>query len=308
MTLEELNESVRSGDYGEIIRVEEARQVKALSKIADLACGRPKIRLVLLAGASSAGKTTTAKRLCTQLRVNHRAAMLLSTDDYFVGDALNPRDSEGNLDYEHLECVDLKRLSEDVNALFDGREIEERRFDFQCHEPGYTGRKLSLPKGGFIVIEGIHALNPRLTEGVADETKFRVFVDPAPSLDIFGGMTQSSEGCRLLRRLVRDNHFRKMNPVRTIRLWPKVMEGEAKWIRPFAGLADATFDSYLDYELSVLKPYVGGLLALAQRECGDVPVLVRNIELLKHVEAMPPDRVPGDSIIRETIGGSQLDY
>ncbi|MCR5750769.1 MAG: nucleoside kinase [Kiritimatiellae bacterium] len=308
MTVEELNENISQGTADELIRVAEARQCKMLSKIADVICGRPGIRLVLVSGGSAAGKTTTAKRLCTQIRVNGRAAMHLSTDDYFVGDARNPRDENGELDYEHVNCVDIPLLAEDINALFRGERVPVRRFDFVKHEPYVIDRFLSLPKGGFVVLEGIHALNPLLTGAIADESKFRVFVEPRPSLDVFAGITPSPADARFLRRMVRDNQFRKMSPATTVKIWPKVLEGEKRWIEPFVGNADAVFDSYLVYELAVLKPYVGGLLEKARLELGPLLQIMNMIRLLSAVVATFPDAVPGDSIIRETIGGSQLEY
>lgn len=308
MTSEELNECIRNGTVNDVIRVAEARQVKDLSRIADEVCSDSLRRLVLVCGASSAGKTTTAKRICTQLMVNDRAATHLSTDDYFVGDRLNPRDAEGNLDYEHVECVDIPRLASDINALMRGEAIPRRRFDFIRHEPVYTDEFFSLPQNGMIVLEGIHALNPRLTEGVDDAIKFRLFIEPKPQIDVFGGFVPNSAHARFLRRLVRDNQFRKTSPVKTLELWPKVLDGEKKWVDPFRGLADATFNSYLVYELAALKNYVGGLLETARRELGDLPLLMNMIGLLKTVLPISPEAIPGDSILRETIGGSQLEY
>ena len=308
MTVEELNEAAAEGTIDEVIRVAEARQVKALSRIADTICASPDTRLVLVSGGSAAGKTTTAKRICTQLRVNDRAAMHLSTDDYFVGDARNPRDEDGNLDYEHVDCVDIEPLANDLNALFRGETILRRSFDFVNHKPAYSGEFISLPKNGIIVLEGIHALNPRLSEHVDEAAGFRVFVDPQPSLDLFAGLKPSAADSRFLRRLVRDNQFRKLSPAATLELWPKVLAGESKWIEPFRGNADATFDSYLVYELAVLKPYVGGLLARARLEVGETRQVMNMIRLISAVDAVSPNTVPGDSILRETIGGSQLEY
>lgn len=308
MTLEELNGAVEDGSINEIIRVEEAKQVKALGKIADDICARDGKRLVLLAGASSAGKTTTSMRLCTQLRVNGRKALHLSTDDYFVGDDITPRNEKGELDYEHVECVDIARLARDMNTLIRGEEIVERKFDFVRHEGYDTDRTLFVPPDGVIVLEGIHALNPRMTEGIADAVKYHVFIEPHPDLDLFLGIKPKSSDARLLRRLVRDNRFRKMNPATTFRMWPNVLAGEEKWINPFRHLADAEFDSYLCYELAVLKYYVGGLLAKARRELGDLPDIVKMIRLLTPVTPVSSEIVPGNSILRETIGSSQLDY
>ena len=308
MTIDELNAAVDSGEIDEIIRVCEARQCKELSKIADTITLKPGVRLVQLAGGSSAGKTTTAKRLCTQLRVNGRVAMHMSTDDYFVGDARNPRDENGEFDYETIECVDMPRLAQDLNALLAGETIRPRRFDFIRHEgydPDFTA---SLPPGGIIVLEGIHALNPRLTAAVADNCKFRLFIDPVSQPIVFAFTRLSATDARLLRRLVRDNQFRKMDPMTTFSMWPKVLAGEEKWIKPFRPLADAEFDSALAYEPAVLKPFAQGLLARVRLRGIDDPKVEFLMEFLESVHPTDPTKVPGDSILRETIGGSQLEY
>ena len=308
MTLEELNEQVDSGEIDELIRVCEARQCKALSKIADQVTGREGVRLVLLAGGSSAGKTTTAKRLCTQLRVNGAVALHMSTDDYFVGDARNPRDENGEFDYETIECVDMPRLAQDLNALMRGEAIHPRRFDFVKHEgydPDFT---LSLPANGIIVLEGIHALNPRLTADVPDACKFRLFIEPKSQPTVFALTKMQTTDARLLRRLVRDNQFRKMDPTKTLAMWPKVLAGEEKWINPFRANADVEFDSALEYELAVLKPYAAGQLERAKLRCPDEHKLHLLLRILNAVHATDPTKVPGDSILRETIGGSQLEY
>lgn len=308
MCIDELNALTESGGMNEFIRVCEARQCKALSRIADDIVARPEIRLILLAGASSAGKTTTAKRLCTQLRVNGREATHFSTDDYFVGDARNPRDENGELDYETVEAVDIERLSSDINTLFAGGEIHPRRFDFVKHDGYDDASTMSIAPGEFVVLEGIHALNPRLTEGVPDECKYRIFVEPKTQPEVFFHTRLSSADARLMRRLVRDNQFRKMSPVDTFRLWPKVLEGEEKWISPFRGNADVEFDSALEYEICVLKSYVAGLLEIVRRKKPDEVKADMLFDLLATVDPVSPVVVPGDSILRETIGSSQLEY
>lgn len=308
ITLEYLNDAVANGTIDEVIRVAEARQRKRLGAIADAICAKGNVRLVLIAGASSAGKTTTATRLCTQLRVNEREALLVSTDDYFVGDKLNPRDENGNLDYEHLECVDLKKFAADINALLSGEEILRRRFDFQKHEGYISEEKRKISETGIIVVEGIHALNPRLCENVVETGRFGIFIDPVPSVDIFSGIKPKPTDARLLRRLVRDNRFRKMSPSDTFNMWPSVLAGEEKWIKPFRGLADEFFDSYLCYELSVLKFYAGGLLERARLELGEKAEIMNLIRTLAPFTPVSSVCVPGDSILRETIGGSQLKY
>lgn len=308
MTIDELNALAESGGISEFIRVCEARQCKALSKIADDITERPGVRLILLAGASSAGKTTTAKRLCTQLRVNGAEATHLSTDDYFVGDARNPRDENGELDYETVEAVDMKRLADDLNALLAGKEIHPRRFDFVRHDGFDDEGTMSVPRNGYIVLEGIHALNPRLTEGVPDMCKYRVFVEPATQPEVFFKTRLRSADARLLRRLVRDNQFRKMSPLDTFRMWPKVLAGEEKWINPFRANADVEFDSALEYELCVLRAYVLGLLEMVKRKMPQETKAAMLAELLSAVVPVSPVFVPGDSILRETIGSSQLEY
>ena len=308
MTIEELNTMVETGDIDEFIRVCEARQVKALSKIADTITSRGGVRLVQLAGASSAGKTTTAKRLATQLRVNGVEAFQLSTDDYFVGEEDNPVDENGEPDYETIECVDMARLAADINALLAGGSVHLRYFDFQRKRGFDRETVTNLPEGGVIILEGIHALNPRLTADVPEDCKFRIFIEPKTQLEVFGLTRLPSADGRLLRRLVRDNQFRKKSPIETFHLWPKVLAGEEKWINPFRPNADVEFDSGLEYELAVLKHYVKGLLELVRvREPENVKACVF-AELLSAVEPADPTKVPGDSILRETIGGSQLEY
>lgn len=308
MTIEELNAINASGGMDEFIRVCEARQVKALSKIADDICAIGGKRIVLLAGCSSAGKTTTATRLCTQLRVNGFEAIHFSTDDYFVGDKRNPRDENGELDYEHLNCVDIARLASDLNALVRGEAVHMRKFDFRAHD-GYDDEQVtSITDDGFIVIEGIHALNPLLTEGVDESLTFRLFIDPRSNLEVFAHTRISSRDTRLVRRLVRDSSFRGMSPAMTFSMWPKVLAGEDKWILPFRGNADAEFDSSLDYELAVLRNYAEGSLRLVVKKNPENTQARMLAELLSMIDAVSPVAVPGDSILRETIGGSQLEY
>ena len=308
MTIDELNAINASGGMDEFIRVAEARQVKALSKISDDICAAGGKRLVLLAGCSSAGKTTTATRLATQLRVNGVDTMHFSTDDYFVGDRRNPRDENGEFDYEHVECVDIPRLTADLDALIRGEAVRMRKFDFRAHE-GYDETTVtSIPESGMIVLEGIHALNPRLVDGIDEKLKYRIFIEPRSELEIFFRTKIASRETRLVRRLVRDASFRGMDPATTFAMWPKVIAGEEKWILPFRGEADVEFNSALDYELAVLRNYAEGSLRkllVKQPDCFHARSIV---DLLAMIDPVSPNSVPGDSILRETIGGSQLDY
>lgn len=272
---------------GDAILVEEARQIKALSKIADMISSRKGVKLVLLCGPSSAGKTTTAKRLAIQLQVDGYSALSMSTDDYFVGDELNPRDENGELDYEHVDCVDAAELEEDLSKLIRGETITPRRFDFQKHV-GFrdTSKSLTLPENGIIILEGIHALNPKLTGHIASDKKFKIFI-------------HCSKTRRFYRRLVRDSHYRNMNAAETIAIWPKVLKGEEKWINPHRSEADVEFESSLPYEFGVLRPFVEKMLA------SETPELLA--PLIEYAP-IPAKKVPGDSILRETIGESLLEY
>ena len=308
MTIEELNNLIDTGAIDEFIRVCEARQVKHLSRIADTITAKGDVRLVLLAGASSAGKTTTAKRLCTQLSVNGVSSIHLSTDDYFVGDARNPRDENGDFDYECVQCVDRERLLSDLELLFAGQPAHLRGFNFHKHEGFDQPRVTKLSKGGVVILEGIHALNPILCPEKMSQASFRVFVEPRTQPEFFAKTRLPSADGRLLRRLVRDNQFRKMSPTETFRMWPKVLAGEKLWINPFKDAVDAVFDSGLEYELAVLKNYAAGLLEIVRRKMPEEVKAEFLSELLSMVRDTDPTKVPGDSILRETIGGSQLDY
>lgn len=273
---------------GDQILVEEARQIKALSKIADLITEKQGVKLVLLCGPSSAGKTTTAKRLAIQLQVNGYSAMSMSTDDYFVGDERNPRDENGELDYEHVDCVDAAELEADLAKLIKGETIVPRRFDFVKHEGFRDSSKiLALPENGIIILEGIHALNPKLTGHISADKKFKIFIH-CPKQN------------RLYRRLVRDSHYRNMSAEATLAMWPKVLKGEEKWINPHRHEADVEFESSLPYEFGVLRPFVDKLLKPLE--------LLKLLEPLESFAPIPSERVPGDSILRETIGKSLLEY
>lgn len=308
-TLGSLNQAILENRFDVLVRTIEALHTKELAGIADTIAGRnPQVRLVLLAGPSSAGKTTTAHRLCTQLRVNGLKPRILSTDDYFVGDARNPRDAEGNLDYETVDAVDAERLAADLNGLFAGKGVKLRKFDFKKHD-GYDDREEStLPDNGVIVLEGIHALNPKLTRGVDDGVKFKIYLNALTQLVVDSCNRISATDTRLLRRLVRDYNFRGMSPLQTFRLWRGVVAGERKWIYPYQTKADAVFNSALDYELAVLKPYAAQLLNQVKPWDREFAEARRLSGILHNVSVASAAAVPGDSILRETIGGSQLSY
>jgi uridine kinase len=263
---------------------------------------------VLVSGPSSAGKTTTALRLCIRLRENGLSAMHMSTDDYFVGDSRNPRNPDGTFDYETIEAVDCERLVADLAKLFEGEAVTLRKFDFTTKEGYDAPEQTTLPIGGVVVLEGIHALNPRLTTGLAEEIKFRVYLNMFTQLLPEGCDAFFSDDTRLVRRIVRDSNFRGTPASTTLSRWPSVEEGEQKWINPFRHLADAVFNTALDYELAVLKPFAIDLLRGVEDGEPTFREADRLATILASVSEAPSDGIPMDSILRESIGGSRFSY
>jgi len=306
----ELNEIIRRGDLVELMCREEMRHIERISRIAErVAAQVPGTRLVLLAGPSSAGKTTSAIRLCTRLRENGLEPLRLSTDDYFGGPAFNPRNPDGTVDYESIRCVDCARLARDLSDLLDGKPVHLRRFDFLTHAGSDDAEAVRLSPNGVIVLEGIHALNPELTPDVDESAKFRVYVNvftalkPDDPSSVF-----FVDDVRLVRRIVRDSNFRNEPAVGTLRRWPSVEAGERTWINPFRRLADAVFNTGLDYELAVLRPYALDLLRGVEPTEPEYREAQRLIATLAAVSEAPSAGVAGNSILRETIGGSSLVY
>ncbi len=308
-TIEDLNEIIRRGDFPQQVNTDELRHVERIVRIAErIAAMVPIVRLVLVAGPSSAGKTTTAIRLCTRLKENGMSAIHLSTDDYFVGDKRNPIGPDGKPDWETVEAVDRVRLVQDLASLFDGEPTYLRRFSFQDHD-GYDAKEATtLPPGGVVVLEGIHALNPLLTDGISETLKFRVylnvftFLHPAPTVTFF------PDDVRLLRRIVRDCATRGEPPEATLERWESVEHGEERWINPFRRLADAVFNTGLDYELAVLKPYALDLLRGVDATSPVAHEATRLADVLATVSEASSVGVPGYSILRESIGDSTLEY
>ena len=307
--IDELNDIVRRGGFSRLVLTDETRHAERIVRIAErIAAHVPATRLVLVSGPSSAGKTTTALRLCVRLHENGLTAMRLSTDDYFVGDSRNPRNPDGSFDYETIEAVDCKRLVDDLARLFEGEAVRLRKFDFTTKEGFDAPETTTLAPGGVVVLEGIHALNPRLTAGLAEAIKFRVYLNMFTQLIADGCEAFFPDDTRLLRRLVRDSNFRGASAAVTLARWPSVEDGEQKWINPFRHLADAVFNTALDYELAVLKPYALDLLRGVEEGEPTWREADRLATILASVAAAPSDGIPADSILRETIGGSQFSY
>jgi len=308
-TVGQLNKAVIDKCGDDFILTTEALHDKKLSQIADqIAARKTPVRLVLVAGPSSAGKTTFAKRLVTHLRVNGVRPTLISTDNYFVGDELNPRDAEGNLDYEHIESMDLPRLNSDLLGLMAGEPVRMRGFDFSTRS-GFEHEEYSqLDAHGVIVMEGIHCLNPDLTADIAASDKFLIYVNALTQLSVDVNNRISTNDTRVIRRIVRDHQFRNRPAIKTLEMWESVMRGEHRWIYPYQHLADAVFNSALDYELAVLKPLAAALLNQVKPWDKAYLEARRLQEFLYNFSSLSADNVPGDSILREYIGGSQLNY
>lgn len=308
-TVGQLNEAIVSKSIDEVILTAEALHEKKLAEIAlQIASRKPTIRLVLAAGPSSAGKTTFAKRLASHLRVNGLRPLVLSTDNYFVGDDQNPRDEQGRLDYEHIESMDLQRLNRDLLDLLEGREVHLRAFNFVTKTGMDLPAATRLGPQEVIVMEGIHCLNPQLTSDVPRSVKFLIYVSALTQLGVDSHTRISTTDNRLIRRLVRDNQFRGYTALHTLQRWPSVGRGERRWIFPYQNGADATFNSALDYELAVLKPFVVPLLNQVKPSDPEYSEARRLTGFLHNFLAIGPESVPGDSILREYIGGSQLKY
>jgi uridine kinase len=304
-----LNQITDEGKVNSFIRTAEALHEKKLGQIADQITDRGNpIKVILVAGPSSAGKTTFSKRLSTHLRVNGLRPLTLGTDDYFVGEERNPIGADGKPDYEHIEAVDLKAFNDDLLDLIEGRPIRVRRFNFESKCPEYTGKEIQLRDEQVLIIEGIHGLNPRLTHMVPSERKFKIYVSALTQLNIDAENRISTTDNRLMRRLVRDHKFRGHSALETLKMWPMVRRGENTWIFPFQQEADATFNSALDYELAVLKPFVEPLLMQIKPSEPEYAESRRLTGFLLNFLAISEELVPQDSILREYIGGSTLHY
>jgi uridine kinase len=308
-TVGQLNQAVVEKRVGDFIQTIEALHDKKLARIADeISTRQPVPHLVLVAGPSSAGKTTFSKRLITHLLVNGYRAILISTDNYFVGDERNPRDAQGNLDYEHIDSMDLPRLNQDLLRLMAGEPVRMRGFDFKT-KTGYDAENVTvLPPNGIVVMEGIHSLNPRLTADVPREQKFLIYINALTQLGVDSGNRIPTTDTRVIRRMVRDHQFRKRPAIETLRMWPSIARGEKRWIYPYQHLADAVFNSALDYELAVLKPLAAPLLNQIKPWDREYIEARRLSGFLHNFSPLSPDVVPGDSILREYIGDSQLSY
>jgi uridine kinase len=305
-----LNHLVSSRVIREYIRIAEAFQEKKLDEIADMIYARrDKVKAVLIAGPSSSGKTTSAKRLSIALKVMGLEPIAISLDDYYVGTDRTPKDEKGEPDYECLEALDVPYLNEQLLELLAGKEVTLPVFDFRAgrrREEG--GRRIHLDEGTLLVIEGIHGLNDALTPQIKRETKFKLYVSALTQLNLDDHNRIPTSDNRLLRRMVRDYQFRGADASRTFRMWPSVQRGERKHIFPFQNQADAAFNSALDYELAVLKVYAEPLLRSVKPGMKEYFEAARLLSFLANFTPILPHYVPGTSILREFIGESEFTY
>jgi uridine kinase len=304
-----LNDLIADRRARDFIQVAEALHDKKIASIADrIAERRQKVKVVLVAGPSSSGKTTFSKKLAVQLRVLGRNPVLIAQDDYFVPRELTPRDEEGNYDFESLGAIDVRLLNEHLVALNAGEEVEVPHFDFHTGQRRPAGARLRLPGRAVVLLEGIHCLNDALTPAIPAAAKYKVYVSALTQLNLDDHNRISTTDNRLLRRIVRDHQFRGRPAAGTLSMWQSVRNGEDRYIFPFQNTVDSAFNSALDYELSVLKVYAEPLLKTVKSDHPQFHEALRLLSFLDNFAPLPPGWVPDYSILREFIGESAFKY
>ncbi len=304
-----LNERITQGNFKEFIQVAEALHNKKIAEIADkISRKSDSIRLVLIAGPSSSGKTTFAKKLSIQFRVLGINPVPLSVDNYFLAREKTPKDKNGNYDFESIEALDLELLNEHLMKLLAGEEVEVPDYNFVLGHRNQKGTALRLPRGSVLILEGIHCLNDRLTSLVARGQKYKIYVSALTQLNLDDHNRISTTDNRLLRRMVRDNKFRGYSALDVLKMWESVRRGEAKNIFPFQNSADSVFNSALDYELAVLKVYAEPLLKTIKPDMDVYYEAKRLLTFLNNFMPIQSTLVPDESILREFIGDSAFKY
>ena len=306
----DLNLAIEKGRSQDIILVSEAMQEKQVAKIAEkIADGyKEGIRIVLISGPSSSGKTTFCKRLQVQLTTNLLHPVGISLDDYFLNREDTPKDEHGEYDFESLYALDLPYFNKDLKKLLSGEEIELPSFNFESGRRIFKGKKLKLRENSILVIEGIHALNPELTEFIDDKYKYRVYVSVLTSISLDNHNWIPTTDNRLLRRIIRDYRFRGYSAEDTINRWPSVRRGEDKWIFPYQENADAMFNSAMLYELAALRKYAEPILAQVPESNKANAEAYRLLSFLRYFNYIPTEELPGTSLLREFLGGGSFKY
>ena len=307
-TVGDLNDAISKGYSSQLIQIGEALQEKKISQIADDIARHKGVRLVLIAGPSSSGKTTTCKRLSVQLAVNSIWPINISLDDYFVDRDKTPRDASGDYDFEHLHALNLDLFNEQLNALFRGEEVELPRYDFPTGTSQMSGKKLRLPDDAVLVVEGIHALNPELTSQIPPEKIYRVYASALTTLLLDNHNYVPTTDNRLLRRIIRDYKYRGVSARESIRRWPSVGKGENRWIFPYQENADQIFNTAMLFELAVIKRQAEPLLEQVPENCPEFAEAYRLLKFLRYIKPIPEDQIPPTSLLREFLGGSSFTY
>lgn len=307
-TVGTFNEAVAHGRTNDIINVSEALQEKKISRIADEIAQRRGVKVVLISGPSSSGKTTTCKRLSIQLLTNGIKPVPISLDDYFVDRELTPKDEKGEYDYESLYALNLPLLNSQLGALFRGEEIELPKYNFQSGKSERSGRRMRLGENEILVMEGIHALNPELTAQIPEEHKFRVYASALTTILLDTHNYIPTTDNRLLRRIIRDYKYRGVSAQETIHRWPSVRAGENKWIFPYQENADAMFNTAMIYELAVIKGQAEPLLELVPENCDEYAEAYRLRKFLRYFTPVRYNTLPSTSLLREFLGGSSFRY
>ncbi len=307
-TVGDFNNAVDTDHSIDLINISEALQEKKIAHIADEIAKRKGVKLILLAGPSSSGKTTTCKRLSIQLIANGLRPLQISLDDYFVDREQSPRDENGDYDFESIHALNLKLINEQFNALFHGEEVELPRYDFPTGKSVKSGNKLKMEDNNVLVVEGIHALNPELTAQIPEELKYRVYVSALTTILLDDHNYIPTTDNRLLRRIIRDYKYRGVDARETIRRWPSVRAGENKWIFPFQENADVMFNSAMLFELAVIKQQAEPLLEQVPENCPEYSEAYRLLKFLKYIKPIPNTDIPPTSLLREFLGGSSFKY
>lgn len=307
----QLNKAVIDNRAEQLINVAEALHDKKISDIADDIAARYRegdARVVLVAGPSSSGKTTTTKRLAIYLLTNLLHPEMISLDNYFVDREHTPRDEKGDYDYESLYALDLEQFNRDLEALLAGKEVKMPTYNFETGAREYRGDTLQLKPGSILLMEGIHGLNPELTKSIDEKLKYRVYVSALTTLSIDDHNWIPTTDNRLLRRIIRDHKYRGTSAVETIRRWQSVRRGEEKWIFPYQENADSTFNSSLIFELGVMKDYGEEILRHVPNDVMEYAEAYRLRRFLSYFEPIGEKSIPPTSLLREFLGGSSFRY
>ena len=307
LTVYKLNKAIEENRIEDVIMLAEALHEKKIANIADDITKRKGVKMILIAGPSSSGKTTFAQRLGIQLRLNGLKPVTISVDNYFVERQDTPRDENGEYNFECIEAIDLKLFNEHLVKLLNGEEIEIPEFDFSVGTKRYNGKKMKLAEDEVLVIEGIHCLNDKLTSQISKDQKYKIYISALTVLNMDRYNRISTTDTRLIRRIVRDYQFRSYSAIHTLNTWHKVTEGEEKNIFPYQEEADRIFNTSLIYELNALKPIAMPLLQEIKNDNREYAEAQRLINILKYFREIPNNYVPNNSLLKEFIGGGTFD-